>query len=80
MNANNIFDLHSELRNNEVVRVELITGNSIILTAEDILNYGEEFTSLKVTKELPAGTQRIIINLKNVVVACTTRKIKEKMK
>lgn len=80
MNANNIFDLHSELGVNEVVRVELFTGNSIILTAEDILNYGDEFTSLKVTKKLPAGTQRIIINLNNVVVACTTRKIKEKMK
>ena len=75
MNFNDIKIAHDVLRDDEVLRFELINGAKFIVTKDDRLTRSTYTpNTLRVIKKLSTGTQCISINLNHVSVICNTRK------
>ena len=77
MNFNEVYTLQKSLKNNEVLRLELVNNKIIMISDEDTLNRDNyNCNILHVVKKLSTGVQTILIDLDYIVVACNTRKVK----
>lgn len=75
MNYNDITLLQTALKEDEVLRFELVNGTKFIVTKNDRITRSTYTpTVLRVIKKLPTGTQCITINLEHVCLVCNTRK------
>ena len=73
MNVFSVIFLFEELRNDEVLRIELINGNKIYCLPSDRLD--EETNTLKIIKPIKGKKQQIImIDANTISVICTMSK------
>ena len=69
MNVFSVIFLFEELRNDEVLRIELINGNKIYCLLSDRLY--EETNTLKIIKPINGKQQQILIDVNAIAVVCT---------
>ena len=69
MNVFSVIFLFEELRNDEVLRIELINGNKIYCLPSDRLD--EETNTLKIIKQIDKKQQIILIDANAISVICT---------